>query len=223
MGASCSPDLVNLYAFYYEFRFLTQATQRYRINRAEATFLLAKTRFFRRFLDDIILCTLFRGKVNIARLFTLGNLVPGILGIYPRCLDIQDTSLEDQSTGHFMDLHIRWHPSTRIFTTAVFDKRKSPQYRTIPTILTVPSAHSCLSETCKLAVIFSQLWRFRTLCNTVDGWLEATVDFCARFRQAGYDEAIFMPKVFKATHKVAPFLGCKPNVLRDRLTNALRG
>lgn len=80
----------------------------------------------------------------------------------------------------------------------VFDKRKSPQYPTIPIILTVPSAHPCLSGTCKLAIIFPQLWRFRTLCNTVDGWLKATVDFCAKVRQARYDEAIFMPKVIKA-------------------------
>lgn len=89
-------------------------------------------------------------------------------GIYLACLDIQDTSLDFQGNGHFMDLNIRWHAPTGVFITEVFSKRRSPQYRATPFILTVPSAHSVLSESCncKLGVVFSQWWRFSTVCTT---------------------------------------------------------
>jgi hypothetical protein len=59
MGASCSLDLVNLYAFYHEIQFLTQTTQTLRTHYAEAVFLLANIRFFRLFSDDIELMNIF--------------------------------------------------------------------------------------------------------------------------------------------------------------------
>eukprot|EP00884_Botryococcus_braunii_P019881 jgi/Botrbrau1/6577/Bobra.0189s0004.1 len=220
MGASCSPDLVNLYAFFYELNFLTRATTMYsgmgvhppRVD--EATLLLAFLRFFRRFLDDIILITIYSDKQLISSLFSTGDLVQAVPGIYPLCLAIQDTSLPDQSNGHFMDLDIRWHYPTRNFITGVFDKRNSPEYSPIPHIHTVPSAHSCLAEQCKLGVIFSQLWRFRNICTTADGWLTATVDFYHRFRQAGYPANVILRRLYKALYRIAPFLGQKPQILR---------
>jgi hypothetical protein len=231
MGASCSPDLVNLYAFWYEFRFLTRATTMYsgmwvappRPLVDEATLLLAFLRFFRRFLDDIILITIYKDQDLISRLFSLGNFVQAVPGIYPLCLAIQDTSLPDQSNGHFMDLDIRWHYPTRNFITGVFDKRKSPEYSPIPYIHTVPSAHSCLADTCKMGVIFSQLWRFKNVCTTADGWLTATVDFYHRFRQAGYPDAVIFPRLLRAISIIAPFLGKKPKVLRRTFEACLGG
>jgi hypothetical protein len=159
----------------------------------------------------------------ISRLFSLGNLVQAVPGIYPLCLAIQDTSLPDQSNGHFMDLDIRWHYPTRNFITGVFDKRKSPEYRPIPHIHTVPSAHSCLADTCKMGVIFSQLWRFKNVCTTADGWLTATVDFYHRFRQAGYPDAVIFPRLRREISRIAPFLGKKPKVLRRTFEARLGG
>jgi hypothetical protein len=82
MGASCSPDLVNLFAFYYEYRFLTSVLDLYRgdyLQQQQAKLLLLNIRFMRRFLDDIILPTVFPDRALIHALFTLGGLVPGVL------------------------------------------------------------------------------------------------------------------------------------------------
>jgi hypothetical protein len=89
-----------------------------------------------------------------------------VQGIYPSCLEIQDTSTGSEFGGSFMDIDIQWYSPVRAFQTGVFDKRTSPQYRDIPNIITVPSAHSCLAETCKWTVIFSQLWYSHGLDNS---------------------------------------------------------
>ena len=146
----------------------------------QARLLLMNIRFMRRFLDDILLLTIFRDHALVTALFTTGGLVREIPGLYPPCLSIQDTSSGTEYSGEFMDLDIQWFAPTRCFHTAVFDKRNSPQYRAIPNIITVPSAHSCLAGTCKWGVVFSQLWRFRLLCTTPTGWVQATQEFYIR-------------------------------------------
>eukprot|EP00884_Botryococcus_braunii_P001266 jgi/Botrbrau1/1113/Bobra.0162s0014.1 len=149
---------------------------------------------------------MYSDKQLISRLFSTGDVVQAVPGICPLCLAI-DTSLPDQSNGHFMDLDIWWHYPTRSFTTVVFDKRNSPDYSPIPHIHTVPSAHSCLADTCKLGVIFSQLSRFRNICTMADGWLTSTMDFYHRFRQAGYLANVILRRLYKALYRIAPFLG----------------
>jgi hypothetical protein len=61
MGASCSPDLCNLFAFAYELEYSGRLASAYAQDlpgvRQRVSFLLANLRFFRRFLDDILMLT----------------------------------------------------------------------------------------------------------------------------------------------------------------------
>lgn len=224
MGASCSPDLVNLFAFYYEYRFLTSVLDLYRgeyLQQQQAKLLLLNIRFMRRFLDDIILPTVFPDRAWIHALFTMGGLVPGVHGIYPACLSIQDTSSDNGPGGEFMDLNIEWFQPTSGFHVGVFDKRQSPQYRAIPWIITVPSAHSCLSEICKWGVVFAQLWRFRLLCTTPAAWVQATRGFYIRFIRAGYEAHATRHRILRIIHRIAPFYGISNLTLRDAFLNAI--
>lgn len=77
-------------------------------------------------LDDILLLTNLSDRRIIHLLFTEGELVLGVSGIYPRCLTIQDASSGTKAEGAFMDLDIQWFPPTRCFHAGVFDKRISP-------------------------------------------------------------------------------------------------
>jgi hypothetical protein len=169
----------------------------------------------RRYLDDILLITAFPDRHAIAALFTHGGLVPGIPAIYPACLTIQDTSSGNELGGDFMDLDIQWFAPTRCFHTAVFDKRNSPQYRSIPHIITVPSAHSCLAGICKWGVVFAQLWRFRLLCTTHTAWVKATTGFYLRFLRAGYDAEATRYRILRIIPRIAPYYGVSPLALRD--------
>ncbi len=119
--------------------------------------------------------------------------------------------------GHFRDLDIRRHYPTRNFTTGVFDKRKSPQDVKIPRILTVPSAHSCLTDTCDFGIVSSQLWHICNICTPTDGWHDATVDFYHRFRKARHPDHVVLPWLYKRLQKIAPSLGKRPRVLLTQL------
>jgi hypothetical protein len=145
----------------------------------------------------------------------------GAPGIYPVCLAIQDTSSGTEFGGEFMDLDIQWFQPTSGFHVGVFDKRQSPQYRAIPWIITVPSAHSCLSEICKWGVVFAQLWRFRLLCTTPAAWIQATRGFYFRFVRAGYAAQETRHKILRIIPRIAPYYGVSNLMLRDAFLHAI--
>jgi hypothetical protein len=121
-----------------------------------------------------------------------------------------------------MDLDIQWSPPTDGFVTKIYDKRRSPDYRAIPDILTVPSAHSCLMRASKLGVIHSQLWRFRLLCTTREAWVEAAVDFCTRYLEAGHDPHVLFARILRSLGKISLFYSVTRQQLRRLLVLAWR-
>jgi hypothetical protein len=222
MGASCSPDLCNLYAFAYELAFLRTNVHEYlappteenQADRDTAGEVLLALLYYKRYLDDI-LCISHIGDTARDLLWRAGYLRAGT--IFPPWIPLQNTSLVTFRSGNFMDIHFRWNPEGRRLFASLYDKRRNTYFRGRITLLTLPIAHSCLARTCKHTVVTSQLWRFRTLCTVWEDWAEAATEFCQRFLDAGYTAEELRHGVNLVLPRVAPYYGQKVTTLRHHL------
>ena len=157
---------------------------------------------------------------NLTRAYLQRQVGPGLQGIFLLFIPIQDTSAPDITNGNFMDVKIDWIPGSDIYVTSLYDKHRNNYFPGRLTLLTIPTAHSCLSHSSKYGVVTSQLWRFRTLCMSEDDWLDAASDFCGRFLAAGYTVAELRPRVARILPRIHPYFGVRRTVLRDRLWTA---
>jgi hypothetical protein len=129
--------------------------------------------------------------------------------IYPTAfLPLNDTSLPGTHVGQFMGVKVRYSPlGGGMVETHVYSKRANNYFRGRLNLITVPSAHSSLFNGSKLRVITGQLVRFQYRTKTVDPWLQATLDFCHRFRAAGHSEQTLLSRIYRLLPRLQLTLG----------------
>jgi hypothetical protein len=223
MGASCSPNICDMYLLSYEYSFFERLTELWQVqnHRHTATRVLRAFAFYRRYLDDCF--TITQDPECCRALMSNTQVVQGrdgsvVSGIYPTgFLPLNNTSLPDTHIGQFMDVEVRYSPlGGGLVDTRVYSKRSNNYFQGRLNLITVPSAHSNLSYGSMLGVVTGQLIRFHYLTMTVDPWLQATLEFCHRFRAAGHLERALLRRISTLLPRLSTNFGVTANALAAR-------
>jgi hypothetical protein len=212
-----------MYLLSYKYAFFDRLTALWQIDnhRHTATRILRAFAFYRRYLDDCF--TLTQDPGCCRALMSNTQMVRGRDGsivqvIYPTWfLPLNNTSLPDTHIGQFMDVEVRYSPlAGGIVESRVYSKRGNNYFKGRLNLITVPSAHSNLSHGSKLGVITEQLIRFHYLTMTVDPWIQATLEFCHRFRAAGHSERVLLGRIYVIIPRLSASFGVTGNALTAR-------
>jgi hypothetical protein len=193
-----------MYLLSYEYAFFNRLVVLWQTDahRQTATRVLKAFALYRRHPDDCFTLTQDPGCCRGLMLNTQehhGRDGGRVFGIYPTAfLPLNDTSLPDTHVGQFMDIEVRYSPlAGGMVETYVYRKRGNNYFQGRLNLITVPSAHSNLSNGSNLGVITGHLSRFHYLTMTVDPWLQATLEFRLRFRAAGHSERTLLNRIYR--------------------------
>lgn len=147
----------NLYLFIYELAFFRRLLH---TDTPANRGALQALRFAGRLIDDVDIIS-HDSKVYVEQHLYTDQVVDGVTGIYPRPLNLQDSSRPNPCESNFLDLHV--HPCNNgrgPLQVDIYDKQQQPAFLCRLQTIRFPAAYYMLSKCCKLNVFDSQFTRY---------------------------------------------------------------
>ena len=197
MGTSCSPILVNLLLFMFEFMAVKKVianppnsrrvhvfdikfkdlTEQQRKERIVIQEKLLQLSCCVRYMDD-----LFNPLMPEVKFRNF------LAGAYPKWLEVGDPEQRGKIVD-FLDMSIWYDHGTRRWESKLYDKRVGLQKMGLQ-LNKFPHPDSKLSRSCKYGVITSQLNRFMHCCSKPGHFLEAACGLYGSYLSKGYERPI---------------------------------
>jgi hypothetical protein len=166
MGTNCAPVLANLYLYWYESKFID------RLFRDKGLFAAQSFHMTFRYIDDVL-------SVDNPFWITYSNLSYEEGGLYPKALTLNDTTLSDGNSVHYVGttisnviLRSSSHSDANSIVKPklcidVFDKRKEFPF----VVRLYPTMKSLIPTTIPYGVFMGQLYRYHSICSESNTFL----------------------------------------------------
>ena len=209
IGIHPATFFANFFMFHYELDFARRVLTAARYD------ITAAFSMTQRYIDDIVALN----NRFIHKLLSEDDVMDGIHGIYPRCLNITS---EQRSSIRLRALDTEVYRLNGVWATKIYDKRLHPPLNKVQHIL-FPDIDSFISRTAKYGVVTSQLTRYHRLIATKHEFTKQTVTLLSTLLDKGYELSILRKATARYVNNHGYMYGIKSpksfihNIFRDVL------